>query len=99
MRGSLDQFLREVRDGFDHFDETVDWQDWLDKFRKNVVALTIVFCFVVITGSCVAVPVIGLMRASNGESAAQDSAGQDGGDAKASRNPWSLDKQPKSPEG
>ena len=87
-RGPLADFLREVREGFDHFDGTVDWQDWLDNARTNIVAMTVVFCFVVITGSCVSVPVIGLAR-SGSEAAATTHA--DASPEGPTRNPWSRD--------
>ena len=88
IREALADFLREVRDGFDHFDDAIDWQAWLDNVQKNVVAATIVFCFVVVTGSCVAIPVIGLKRVGDEPAATARSDEKVDGLA---HNPWSRD--------
>ncbi len=88
MRGTLADFVKDVRDGLDHFDGSIDWRVWLDNARRNVVAVTIVFCFVFVTGSCVALPVIGLTKSDTRSSAQRRS---DEAAERSAPNPWSFD--------
>lgn len=65
MIDRLRDFLAEVREGLGDGDTVGQIQAWLESAQENIVALTIVFCFVIMTGSCVALPVIGVMQAGS----------------------------------